>query len=111
MEGETREEMHGRWITNATASIFDDYLWAELHLLRKARRPIMSYLHAVQKDGSMFNVVTNLADSIREKIEGMLLPSAISDPELWAPMLALVPDDEHEHWLSRAFAETTAVEA
>ena len=62
MEGESREAMHGRWITNATNSIFDDYFWAELHLQHKARRPIASYLHAVQKDGSMFNVVTDLAD-------------------------------------------------
>ena len=62
MQGESREAMHGRWITNATASIFDDYFWAELHLQHKSRRPIASYLHAVQKDGSMFNVVTDLAD-------------------------------------------------
>ena len=110
MEEERREAMHGRWITNATASIFDDYFWAELHLQHKARRPIASFLHAVQKDGSMYNVVTDLADSIRSKFEGMLLPSAISDPQLWAPMLALVPEQEHEHWLSRAFAETIAVE-
>ena len=41
----------------------------------------------------------------------MLHPSAVSDPELWAPMLALVPDAEHEHWLSRAVAETVAAEA
>ena len=51
------------------------------------------------------------ADSICGKFEGMLHPSAVSDPELWAPMLALVPDAEHEHWLSRAVAETVAAEA
>ena len=109
MQGESREAMHGRWITNATASIFDEYFWAELHLQHIARKPIASYLHAIQKDGSMFNVVTNLATSIRAKFEYMMSPSAIYD--VWAPMLALVPEDEHEHWLSRAFAETAAVEA
>ena len=62
MQGESREAMHGRWITNATASIFDDYFWAELHLQHKSRRPIASYIRAVQKDGSMRNVVTDLVD-------------------------------------------------